>query len=466
MSMSRCLTLLGGLSLVAPNVAAAQVASPPPAAASLPDVAERAVKSVVNISTTRVRRFDPNRGAPFDDPLFRHFFGPGPQQPPAEQRENSLGSGVVVSADGLVLTNNHVVEGAEDIIVTFAGGRDVHAEIAGTDPRSDVAVLRLKEKVPGLQPLPMGDSDTLRLAETVLAIGNPFGLGHTVTSGILSARGRNALGIVDYEDFLQTDAAINPGNSGGALVNTRGELVGINTAIASRTGGYQGVGFAIPVNMARHIMESLLKEGRVRRGWLGVGIQDLTADLAQGLKIDVTQGAVVSDVMRDSPAGRAGLRRGDVIVRMGREPIESSSELRNVVAMQRPGAKVDVEIVRDGKRQTLNVTLGELEEAAGPAARPGPARSGGLELGELTPDIRARQRVPDDVKGGAVVRNVAPGSPAAAAGLRPGDVVIEADRKPVSGPDDVRRALAGGKTVLLVVVREGSSRFVVIEPSR
>src|SRR5690606_31146613 len=272
------------------------------AGGAIADVAERALPSVVNISLTKVGR----AGAPIPFPV---FFGP-----PQERIEQGMGSGVIVSADGTILTNNHVVADAKEIKVTTYDRREFDAKVIGTDPKSDLAVIQIQGAPAGLTPIQFGDSSKLRLGEVVLAIGNPFGVGQTVTMGIVSATGRSRMGIVDYEDFIQTDAAINPGNSGGALVNMRGELVGINTAILSRSGGYQGIGFAIPADMARPIMKSLLDNGKVERGWLGVSIQDLTPELARGLGIGTSRGVLVSGVIDGSPADKAGLERGDVVI--------------------------------------------------------------------------------------------------------------------------------------------------------
>ena len=253
------------------------------------------------------------------------------------ERENSLGSGVIVRKSGVILTNNHVIEGASKIRVTLSDGRDFDAEVVGADPKSDIAVIKMLKPPKDLAPIALGDSDSLRLGEMVVAIGNPFGLGHTVTMGIVSAKGRANVGIVDYEDFIQTDAAINPGNSGGALIDLQGRLIGINTAIASRSGGYQGIGFAVPSNMARAVMNSLLKHGRVVRGWLGVAIQPVTKDLQRAMGLKTTKGVLISDVMQDSPAARSGIKRGDVIELAG-ETLRDPVHLRNRVAAAGSGA--------------------------------------------------------------------------------------------------------------------------------
>ncbi len=338
--------------------------------ASLPDVAERVVPSVVNLAVTRKGGGgDPSMGGV--DPMYRDFFGQdGPPMMPRGGQEKSLGSGVIISDDGLVLTSAHVVDGAEHVDITLHDGRELDGVVVGTDRRSDVAVLRIARRdAHGLVPLPMGDSSALRLGEVVLAVGNPFGVGQTITMGIVSAKGRSALGIVDYEDFIQTDAAINPGNSGGALVNLRGELIGVNTAILSRSGGNQGIGFAIPTSMIRPIMKSLVATGKVERGWLGVGIQDVDRDLAAGLGLAAGDGVLVGQVEQGSPAARAGLERGDLIRAIGSDKVHTSSELRNKIAALAPGSTAHLDVVRKGQERAVDVKLGTAPESHASAAR-------------------------------------------------------------------------------------------------
>jgi serine protease Do len=448
-------------------------------AVSVADVAERAVPSVVSISATRMVRAQPM------NPFFHEFFGNGghggpggpgmgpgmgggPRGMPREQEQQGLGSGVVVTRDGVVLTNNHVVEQAEDVQVTLSDGRKFEAEVVGTDPQSDLAVLRIQGKLPAeLTPIEFGDSSTLRLGDVVLAIGNPFGVGQTVTMGIVSAKGRSSVGIVDYEDFIQTDAAINPGNSGGALINLRGELVGINTAILSRSGGYQGIGFAIPTSMAKPIMASLLDSGKVARGWLGIAIQTVDTNLASAMGLEAAQGVLVSDVTPDSPAAKAGLRRGDVILTLDGKAMNDSSQLRNHVAAKEPGSTVALEIVRDGKKQRLNVALGTLPgNQLGKAEAEIGAREGllsGVTVANLNPQLRTRFEVPDDVKSGVLVTSVEPGSRAHRVGLRPGDVILEFDRKPVDSVAALEglNSKAKGKALLLVS-RGGQTIFMAL----
>ncbi len=336
---------------------------------SIPDVAERVFDSVVNISTSHAVEAGP---ASFD-PFFTNPFSPGFGDP-GESMARAKGSGVVVTASGRILTNAHVVKDAQDITVTLHDGNDYDAKVVGIDPKVDLAVLQLKGKLPTLKPVTFGDSSVLRLGEVVLAIGDPFGVGKSVTMGIVSAKGRGGMGIEEYEDFIQTDAAINPGNSGGALVNLKGELVGINTAIASRSGGYAGIGFAIPTNMARPIMEMLIKDGKVSRGYLGVSIGTATPAIAKQEKLGTQRGAIVAAVDPSGPAARAGLSEGDVVVGLNGTEVRTGYVLRNAIAMTRPGTTVDLEVVhRNGNKATVKAKLGELPAddmiRARPAAR-------------------------------------------------------------------------------------------------
>ena len=327
---------------------------------SIPDVAERVVDSVVNISTSKAVRGGPAEADPFYTDPDSPAFGARPSQ----KRLASMGSGVIVTSGGRILTNAHVVNGADDIKVTVQDGTDYEAKVIGIDAKADLAVLQLKGKIPVLKPLSFGDSAQLRLGEVVLAVGNPFGVGKSVTMGIVSAKGRGNMGIEEYEDFIQTDAAINQGNSGGALVNLRGELVGINTAIASRSGGYQGIGFAIPTNMARPIMEMLVKDGKVVRGYLGINIRTVTPDLAKEHKLGTARGAVVADVESNGPAARAGLASGDVIVSINGSEIRTSDVLRNTIALIKPGTTVELGVVGrgDAAKKVVKAKLGELPD--------------------------------------------------------------------------------------------------------
>jgi serine protease Do len=452
----------------------------------LAEIAEKATASVVNISSTKVMKsqLGPDgsmpEGSPFmDDPFFRRFFQLPPGQGiPQERRAQSLGSGVIVDDDGIVITNNHVVDSADEIKVTLSDGREFDAEHVGSDPQSDVAVIRIKGNPSGLKPVTFGDSSSLRLADTVLAIGNPFGVGQTVTMGIVSATGRANLGIADYEDFIQTDAAINPGNSGGALLNVRGELVGINTAIVSRTGGYQGIGFAIPSNMARQIMTSLKETGKVERGWLGVAIQPLDRELADAMGIDQAHGVLVADVTAGGPARKAGIQRGDVILSVDGRAVRSTGELRNVVAANASGKTVTVTVMRNKEQQDIEVELGSVaDNKDAPRARsrdddePKAKLSskgllGGIGVTELSSQARQRFEIPDKVNEGVLVTQVDPRSAAGRAGIAPGDVIIQVDQTPVSEPDDFRSVadeIGDAKSALLLVSRASGTIFVLVK---
>lgn len=431
-------------------------------------VAQSARKSVVSIISTKIVRQE--LPSIFNDPFFRRFFGPEFNFP-QEQRETALGSGVIVSPDGYILTNNHVVEGAKELKIKFADRRDtVEAEIVGTDAPTDVAVIKVDAK--DLPAMPLGDSEKVHVGDFVLAIGNPFGLGHTVTFGIISATGRGNLGIAQYEDFIQTDAAINPGNSGGALVDMHGRLIGINTAILSRVGGNQGIGFAIPINMARAVMDQILKQGRVIRGYLGLLPQDVTSVIAEKFGLKEARGALVGSVESGTPADRAGIRRGDIILEFNGHPIEDADDLRNLVAMTPPGTKVTIKVFRNGEEKTLTATLAERPET--PQRQPGQQFSrqnplSGIEVDELTPALRRRLGLPPDAEG-VVITRVAPSSSAAEAGLEPGDVIQEIDRQPIRSVADFRRAAARaeGKSVLLLIFnpRTNMTQFVVLEPQK
>lgn len=422
----------------------------------LSDVAERVTPAVVNITTRRSRSLE---ALPDGHPMFREFFGPGRRRGPAEM---GAGSGVVISADGDIVTNNHVIEGADDIVVTFADKRELKAKLIGTDKPADLAFLRVEGK--NLPFVPFGDSSALRLGEIVLAVGNPFGVGQTVTMGIVSAKGRANVGIIDYEDFIQTDASINPGNSGGALVNLKGELVGINTAILSRSGGAQGIGFAVPSNMVRPIREQIAEHGRVRRGWLGVAIQDLTPDIARSMGLKEQKGVLVSDVMEGGPAAKASLSVGDVIVQVNERPTPSAAELRNAVALLKPGTKAKLAVVHDGKSKELSVTLDEKKDEQEVAAKQSGSQEvlAGLTLSDLDSALRQRLGVPAKVTG-AVVTEIEDGSPAQRAGLEEGDVVTAVGRERIKSASDVAKAVPkGANEVLLRVFKRGVFTFVVL----
>jgi serine protease Do len=419
--------------------------------------------AVVNISATKVQR--DVGGLPSNDPFFRFFFGE--PSVPRERRERSLGSGVVVGRDGIILTNHHVVKDAEDITVALADKREFKAKVLGSDPKTDIAVLRVDAKE--LPTLPFGDSRAVRVGDLAFAVGSPFGLAQTATFGIVSAVGRGDIGIVDYEDFIQTDASINPGNSGGALVNSRGELIGINTAILSRGAqGNQGIGFAVPAHMAKAVMDAILTRGKVVRGWLGVRIQDLTPKLVKALKLASNQGALVNHIERGSPAQKAGLRLGDVITAVDGTPTSNSRRLSLRIGSSSPGSTVKLTVLRNGTSMELPLTLGELPEPGTAQANPavpaaGPLR--GVELQTLTPQIASRLNLPP-VARGVVVVGIRPDSPAAQAGLRRGDVIFEVNRQPVRSVQEFEAVVSqsGGGQLLFLVGRGEMNLYIVVEP--
>jgi Do/DeqQ family serine protease len=421
---------------------------------TLAPMIERVVPGVVNISTrTRIRV---QENPLLQDPFFRQFFGNVPDMP-REREEQSLGSGVIVDARrGYILTNNHVIAKADEISVTLRDGRKYKAKLVGTDPASDIAVIRIAAH--DLTAVPLGDSSKLRVGDFVIAIGNPFGLGQTVTSGIVSALGRSGLGIEGYEDFIQTDASINPGNSGGALVNLQGELVGINTAIVGPSGGNVGIGFAIPVNMARQIMDQLIEYGEVRRGQLGVYIQDLTPELAKALGVHEERGAVVTQVAPDSPAARAGLKTGDVVVKVDGKPVHNAADLRNTVGLMRIGQTVTLDILRDGRPLRIEARIEKARQtrlAAGEVNK----RLQGAELGDITPDNPQYNRVQ-----GVLVLKVERDSPAWNAGLRQGDVIRSVNRQPVHSVAELEAAVKKSSgSLLLNIQRDGGALFLLLQ---
>jgi len=436
----------------------AALLAPPLHAAMPPVITEQGVPTlapmirkvspaVVNVATRGTIRERGAQNPLLDDPFFRRFFDVPPDSGPRARPFQSAGSGVIFDAhSGYIVTNAHVVENASEITVTLQDGRDLKAEIIGSDAPSDVAVLRVKPD--GLTQIPLGDSTRVEVGDFVVAIGNPFGLQHTVTSGIISGLSRSGINPDGYEDFIQTDASINPGNSGGALVNLRGELIGINTAILSRSGGNIGIGFAIPVNMARSVMDQLIRYGSVKRGQLGVSMYTVTPDIAHSLGLPSVVGALVSQVVEGSPADHAGIRTGDVITSVNGQPVKSNSELRNTIGLLRVGDKVDIGLLRDGK--PLRVTAVIADTTAGLPAGPESIHKSfeGAVLGDA-PDA-----------GGALVRSVAPGSAAAQAGLRADDVIVGANRGRVSNVHELRER-AKGATVLVLEVRRGATVLLV-----
>ena len=419
---------------------------------SLAPMLERVTPAVVNIATEG--RLQVRQNPLFADPFFRRFFNV-PEQP-VERKTQSLGSGVIVDAErGLVLTNNHVVANATQVAVTLRDGRHLDAEVVGTDPATDVAVL----KVPAdnLVDLGLADSDSLRVGDFVVAIGNPFGLGQTVTSGIVSALSRSGLGIEGYEDFIQTDASINPGNSGGALVNLEGKLVGINTAIFSRTGGNIGIGFAIPINLALRVTEQLLDKGVVERGYIGVQVQDLNPDLAEAFDIDNQSGAIVNSVMADSPAQKAGLQPGDIIISIDSRPVRATSDVRNHIGLLPVGEQVSFEILRAGEKKTLRTKVAASKDWSNNPGLENP-RLKGVTLGEIEETHPHYGKIK-----GIIVVALQRGAPTWIAGLRKGDIITSVNREPVDSLAAFMALIAGQDKLLLRVIRGNHAAFLVIK---
>jgi serine protease Do len=431
------------------------------------DVIKPVLPAVVNISSSRLVKPQGNQLNPFfNSPFFQQFFGG--QMPQARpQREEALGSGVIITHDGYILTNNHVVDKATQVKVFLSNKQEYPAKVVGTDSKTDIAVVKIQAD--NLPTVTFGDSSKLQIGDYAFAIGDPFGIGETVTMGIVSATARSQLGIENYEDFIQTDAAINPGNSGGALINARGELIGINTAILSGgSGGNQGIGFAIPINLARYIMGQILKYGKVTRGWLGVGIQDVSAPVAKAYGVPANQGAIVSDVQPDSPAAKAGLQRGDVITQLDGQPVQGANDLKLKIGEMRPGTTAHLKVSRNGAPHEITMTLGEepKTQQEGQGA-PGGQQEGlmqGVDVQDLTPDILQQLGLPSATKGVVVVQ-VAPGSAGEAAGLQRGDVIEQVNRHPVDSVSQYHREIrmAGNQSIVLLVNRGGTTRFVVVQ---
>jgi serine protease Do len=471
-------TLVGGASEASAGSAQAQAmpSGTQSFAAELSDAFEAAARklnpSVVPIFAEQTVEVQNPFGSP-DDPLrqffgddfFRRFFGTPPGG--GKQVVHSLGSGVIVSPDGYILTNNHVVQGADTLSVVLADGNKYPAKVVGTDPQSDVAVIKVTAT--NLQVATLGNSDSVKVGQWVIAVGNPFQLMHTVTAGIISAKGRSDIGLADYEDFIQTDAAINPGNSGGALADLDGNVIGINTAINSPSGGNIGIGFAIPIGMARDVMDALITQGKVIRGYVGLMLQDLNGDLAKAMKLKSTKGALVGDVVAGGPADKAGVKRGDVIVQMNGQDVANSLQLRNQVAHAKPGSSVDFTLMRDGKQMDVKIVPAERpKELKAGTEQPQPQKEQyqklGLSVQDLTPDLADQLGYQNDQ--GVVVTDVAAGSPADEAGLQSGDLIKEVNRVKVRTVQEFKAAvgqLKSGTSTALLVRRGDMTFFVAIQ---
>ncbi|MGB7292147.1 MAG: DegQ family serine endoprotease [Thermodesulfobacteriota bacterium] len=434
---------------------------------SLSELVKTLTPSVVNISTTNTTKFGMTpHPSPFgergDDPFeefFNRFFGELPQR---EFKRKGLGSGFIISEDGYIITNNHVVEKADDIKVILEDGESYKANVIGKDPKTDLALVKIEPRHK-LNAVTLGRSNALEIGDWVVAVGNPFGLGHTVTTGIVSAKGRS-LGLGAYDDFIQTDAAINPGNSGGPLFNLNGEVVGVNTAIIA---GGQGIGFAIPVDMARNVVEQLQNKGKVVRGWLGVLVQQITPEIAESLNLSQPEGALVSDVTPGGPADKAGIKRGDVIVAFDGNRIEDMPDLPKTVATNEPGTKSKLTFIRNGKEKTVDLTLGELPEEAAVTAsvrNDNVERNLGLIVQEINPQIQRRFRLEESK--GVMITNVNPGSIGYEAGLMAGDIILEINKQNIESLDDYRKSvdsLKEGQTALLLVQRARNTIYVALK---
>jgi serine protease Do len=443
----------------------------PPSHNTFAPVVKRVLPAVVNISSSKMVKTSAQK-MPQMDPFFRQFFGDqfngdfgGPQQRrPRSEREQSLGSGVIVSPNGYILTNNHVVDGANDVRVTLSDKREFKARVVGTDPKTDIAVLKIDAT--DLPSVVIGDSDKVQTGDYALAIGNPFGLGDTVTMGIVSATGRGNLGIEDYESFIQTDAPINPGNSGGALVNDRGELVGINTAILSHgSEGNQGIGFAVPVNVARNVMDQIVKTGKVTRAYLGVMAQEVTPDLARAFHEKEVRGALVGDVTPDSPASKAGLEKGDIILAINGKPVNDSAQLRMNLSLMQPGTDVNVTVLRNGSERQFTARLAELPTETAKLQKSDNATESamdGVSVEDLNAKTARELQLPPSTTG-VVVTEVDPSSQAAANGLKQGDVIQEVNHQPVHNTAEFQRAIRhSGDDTLLLVNRQGNTLYLAV----
>ncbi len=437
-------------------------------------VVKKVGPAVVNIAVEKSVSSQGNKGKNphdfFNDPFFERFFGPNfkqqrrGQNQPRQFRQQGAGSGFIIDKEGYILTNNHVVADADKITVRLDDKREFIATIIGTDPQSDIAIIKIEGG--NLPTLPLGNSDNMAVGEWVIAIGNPFQLNQTVTVGVVSAKGRNRVGIADYENFIQTDAAINPGNSGGPLLNIHGEAIGINTAIFSRSGGYMGIGFAIPINMAKTIKEQLIDAGKVTRGWLGVVIQDINEDLAKSFDLNSTEGVLVAEVADDSPASEAKLQQGDVLVSLNEAPLSDVAELRNKIAMTPPGSKVNLGLIRDGKKENITVNIGLQPDNMGLSSTTKPQSNSlsqfGLSLQNLTPELA--EQFGYEQNQGILIADVERNSPAGRVGLKAGQLVEEINRKPVRNLADLKNIIKDSKQnqVLLRIRSGNSSQYIVL----
>ncbi|HTS26617.1 MAG TPA: DegQ family serine endoprotease [Bryobacteraceae bacterium] len=469
---------LGGIALVGADrmgvlnpPATMKFANPdePASRTTFAPVVKKVLPAVVSVSSSKMVKtgFGGDQGDMDMDPLFRQFFGNGQGRQfnvPRQHKAEGLGSGVIVSPEGYILTNNHVVDGATDVRVTLNDRREFKARVVGTDSKTDIAVLKID--APNLQPIVIGNSDKLEVGDYVLAVGNPFGLGRTVTMGIVSATGRGNLGIEEYENFIQTDASINPGNSGGALVNDRGELVGINTAILSHgSEGNQGIGFAVPVSVARNVMDQILKNGHVTRAYLGVMAQEVTPAIARAFQENEVRGALVGDVTANSPAEKAGLQKGDIILEVNGKPVNDGAQLRMNISLMEPGSTVSVKVLRDGAPREFSVRLAELPTEQAKVEKNNDSTESAME-GVSVENVTARTArelgLPATTAG-VVVTEVEPGSRAADSGLQRGDVIQEVNHHAVKNTSDFESAVRGSKDeTLLLVNRQGSTRYVAV----
>jgi serine protease Do len=433
-------------------------------------VVKKVLPAVVNISSSKVTKNEAMNNSQNLDPFFRQFFGEDFGRRfnvPKERREKALGSGVIISPEGYILTNNHVVDHATDVTVTLHDKREMKARVVGTDPRTDIAVLKINGS--NFPYAILGDSSKVEVGDVMLAMGNPFGIGQTVTMGIVSATGRSGMGIEEVEDFIQTDAPINPGNSGGALTDDEGHLVGINTAILSgNSGGNQGIGFAVPINMARHVMDQIIEHGKVERAYLGILPQDVTPAMAKAFGVSEAQGALVGDITPDGPASHSDLKKGDIILAINGQPISDANQLRLQVGMMAPNANVKLKVLRDGKTHEVAVQLKSFPDKAERASlnkseAPDSALEG-VTVENVTPEMAHELKLSPATKG-VVVDEVSPASRAAEAGLKPGDVIQEANHRPVKSVSDFRSAVnakSKDDPVLLLVNREGSTIFLTV----